>query len=190
MMRANERLARTIVSAAAVLALAGCQAAAGLQPSAPSDKRVSSITVTSKSLPPDLQVPVDFTCDGKDVPPQLTWSAPPEGTKALVVLVDDPDASSGSFTHYLAFNLPPETTSLAEGADATTIGAKIGLNDFKSVRYNGPCPPHGALHRYRFWVYAADYVLPLAEGASRADVDAALNGHLLGAGALKANFSR
>ncbi len=189
MTRANELLARMILSTVA-LPLAACNTATGPQPSAPGGQRVASITVTSKSLPPDLQVPVDFTCDGKDVPPQLTWSAPPEGTKALVVLVDDPDSSSGSFTHYLAFNLPPETTSLTEGADATALGAKIGMNDFKNVRYNGPCPPHGELHRYRFWVYAADYTLPLNEGASRSDVDAALSGHLLGAGALKASFSR
>jgi Raf kinase inhibitor-like YbhB/YbcL family protein len=173
------------------LLCASCMPAAssGPQPSAPAGTELTSITVTSKSLPPDLQIPVDYTCDGKDVSLQLTWSAPPPGTKAIVILVDDRDASSGSFTHWIVIDLPPETTSLGEGVDPTTLGAKIGQNDFHSVRYNGPCPPRGDLHRYRFWVYAADYVLPLNEGATRADLDAALAGHLLGSGALKAQFS-
>jgi Raf kinase inhibitor-like YbhB/YbcL family protein len=145
--------------------------------------------VTSKSLPSDSQIPVDYTCDGKDVPPQLTWSAPPQGTKAIVVVLDDPDAPSGTFTHWIVIDLPADALSLAEGTDPTTLGARIGQNDFHSVRYNGPCPPRGELHRYRFWVYAADYVVPLNEGATRSDLDAALNGHLLAAGALRATFA-
>jgi hypothetical protein len=181
-----------ILGGLALLAAApACKTAgsSGPHPSAPDGKTLRSITVTSKSLPSDLQIPVDFTCDGKDVAPQLTWSSPPEGTKSIVVMLDDPDASSGSFTHWIVMNLPPETMSLAEGADPTTLGAKIGQNDFQRVRYNGPCPPRGELHRYRFWIYAADYELPLNEGATRGDLDAALSGHLLGAGALKATFS-
>jgi Raf kinase inhibitor-like YbhB/YbcL family protein len=186
-----ERACRTSLWVGALFAsLAGCKTtAAGPQPSAPAGRSVTSITVTSKSFPADLQIPVDYTCDGKDLSPALTWSAPPEGTKSIIVLVDDPDASSGSFTHWIAIDLPADTTSLAEGVDVTTLGAKTGQNDFRSVRYNGPCPPRGELHRYRFWIYAADYVVPLNEGATRSDLDAALSGHLLGAGALKATFS-
>ena len=161
----------------------------GLQPSAAPSTSLSSITVTSKSLPGDLQIPVDYTCDGKDLSPQLTWSAPPEGTKSIVIVLDDPDASGGTFTHWLAINLPADSLSLAEGADVTALGAKIGQNDFRSVKYSGPCPPRGDLHRYRFWVYAVDSVVPLNEGATRKDLDAALSGHLLGAGALKATFA-
>jgi Raf kinase inhibitor-like YbhB/YbcL family protein len=175
-----------------------CKTSTGPQPSAGPGGSVSSMTVTSKSFPSDLQIPVDYSCDGKDVSPQLTWSAPPQGTKALVVMVDDPDASSGSFTHWILLNLPPEMLSLAEAVDPASIetarqgspsGAKVGQNDFRNVRYNGPCPPRGDLHRYRFWIYAADQVLPLNEGATRADLDAALSGHLLGAGMLKATFA-
>jgi Raf kinase inhibitor-like YbhB/YbcL family protein len=173
----------------AFAASAGCKTSSGPQPSAAPGASLASITVTSKSLPGDLQIPVDYSCDGKDLSPQLTWSAPPQGTKALVVMLDDPDASSGSFTHWTLFNLPPETLSLAEGVDPNSLGAKLGQNDFRSVRYNGPCPPRGDLHRYRFWVYAVDDVLPLNEGATRSDLDAALSGHLLGAGALRATFA-
>ena len=175
--------------AASALGLEGCKTSTGPQPSAPSGSSTSSITVTSKSVPSDLQIPVDYTCDGKDLSPQLTWSAPPQGTKALVLVVDDPDASSGNFTHWLVINLPPETLALPEGADPTTLGAKIGVNDFKNIRYSGPCPPHGDMHRYQYRVYASDEVLPLAEGATRAQVDAALSGHLLGAGSFAAFFS-
>ena len=106
-----------------------------------------------------------------------------------MVLVNDPDASSGSFTHWIVIGLPPETLTLAEGVNPTTLGAKIGQNDFHNVRYNGPCPPRGDLHRYRFKVYATDYALPLNEGATRADLDAALSGHLLGVGSLLATFA-
>jgi Raf kinase inhibitor-like YbhB/YbcL family protein len=183
--------ARLALSALLVLGMegAGCQTATGPQPSAPLGGSVSSITVTSKSVPSDQQIPVDFSCDGKDVSPQLTWSAPPEGTKALVIIVNDPNAGSGTFTHWIVINLAPDLLSLAEGADPGTMGAKIGLNDFKNTRYNGPCPPRGSMHKYQYRVYAADYVLPLGEGASRADVDAALAGHVLGAGEFTALFS-
>jgi Raf kinase inhibitor-like YbhB/YbcL family protein len=171
-----------------IVGASGCKSSSGPQPSAPDGRAITSITVTSKSLPPDKQIPVDYTCDGKDVSPELTWSAPPEGTKAIAIVVDDPDASS-LFTHWIVMDLPPQATSLAEGADVAALGGKTGVNDFKNVRYNGPCPPRGELHRYRFWVYAADDALRLSESATRADLDAALAGHLLGAGALKATFS-
>ena len=93
------------------------------------------------------------------------------------------------FTHWIVINLPADTLSLAAGVDPTTLGAKIGQNDFHNVRYNGPCPPRGDLHRYRFRVYAADYVLPLNEGATRANLAVALSGHVLGVGALTATFA-
>jgi Raf kinase inhibitor-like YbhB/YbcL family protein len=177
-----------VLSCLLLAAACACKTS-GLQPSAAPGTAIASITVTSQSLPGDLQIPVDFSCDGKDSSPQLTWSAPPQGTKAIVIMLDDPDASSGSFTHWIVMNLPPDTLSLAAGVDPATLGAKIGQNDFRSVRYNGPCPPRGDLHRYRFWVFAVDYVLPLNEGATRSDLDSALSGHVLGAGALRATFA-
>jgi Raf kinase inhibitor-like YbhB/YbcL family protein len=174
---------------AASIALVGCKDASAPGPSAPPGTTASSITVTSKSFATGSEIPVDYTCDGKDVSPQLTWSSPPEKTKALVIVVDDPDASSGAFTHWIVMNLPPETLTLAEGVDPTTLGARVGANDFHNVRYNGPCPPRQEQHRYQFIVYATDAPLGLNEGASRGDVDAALAGHVLGSGALVALFS-
>jgi Raf kinase inhibitor-like YbhB/YbcL family protein len=185
-----KRTLRWLSSVLLVGLLGACMASSGPRPSSAPGTALASITVTSKSVLADQQMPVDYSCDGRDISPQLAWSAPPEGTKAIVVVLDDLDAPSGRFTHWIVMNLPPDTLSLAEGADPTTLGAKLGENDFKSVRYNGPCPPRGELHRYRFLVYAADYPLPLNEGATRSDLDAALSGHLVGAGVLRAGFAR
>jgi Raf kinase inhibitor-like YbhB/YbcL family protein len=176
-----------LVSALPFCACGATQSGPG--PSGVPGKSLASITVTSKSFPSDLQIPVDLSCDGKDTSPQLTWSSPPEGTKSLVLIVDDPDAPGSTFTHWVVFDLPPETLMLEPGVDPATLGAKVGLNDFRNVRYNGPCPPRGEMHRYQFRVFAADYVLPLKEGVPRADVDAALSEHVLGFGTLLATFS-
>jgi Raf kinase inhibitor-like YbhB/YbcL family protein len=171
-----------------VVVLAACKPTVP-PPGAPPGVEVSSITVTSKSFPSNGPIPIDYTCDGKDISPQITWSSPPEGTKSLSLVVDDPDASSGTFTHWLVYNLPAETTSLAEGVDPSTQGAKIGLNDFDQVRYGGPCPPKMQIHRYRFHLYALNASLDLPDGANRARVDTAMNGHVLGEGTLYGQFS-
>jgi Raf kinase inhibitor-like YbhB/YbcL family protein len=184
-----ERTTMRTVACSLLVAASACAQQAGPAPSAPAGKSVSSITVTSRSFTRNGQIPVDLTCDGKDLSPQLTWSSPPEGTKALVLVVDDPDASLGVFTHWLVLDLPPTEVSLAEGIDPTTLGgAKVAQNDFHNVRYNGPCPPHGDLHRYQFQLFAVDYVLPLGEASTRADVDEALSGHVLGVGTLVGLF--
>jgi Raf kinase inhibitor-like YbhB/YbcL family protein len=172
------------------LLIGGCKTSPGPQPSNAPGTALASITVTSQALPSDHPIPVDYSCDGRDVAPPLTWSAPPDGTKSIVLMLDDPDAPSGTFTHWIVMNLPGDALSLAEGKDPTALGAKVGQNDFHSIRYNGPCPPRGEMHHYRFWVYAVDYVLPLNEGAARSELDAALRGHLVGAGALRATFAR
>ena len=158
-------------------------------PGAPAGMTISSITVTSRAFGPNGHVSVDETCDGKDVSPQMTWSSPPEGTKSIVLQVDDPDAQPSLFTHWVVFNVPPETSQLPEGADPGSIGARVGINDFQNAHYNGPCPPHGQAHRYRFHVLALDCLLDLPEGANRAALDTAMNGHVLGEGALHAFFS-
>ena len=151
---------------------------------------LSSLTVTSKSFANRSTIPVEYTCDGADKSPQLTWSAPPEGTKSLAIVVEDPDMPSGAFVHWLAFNLAPETTSIAEGVDPATLGARVGINDLKNVRYAGPCPPHHELHRYVFRVFAVDTVLDLNDGADRAALYAAMMRHVLAEGFFVASFSR
>jgi Raf kinase inhibitor-like YbhB/YbcL family protein len=170
------------------LALAACKPTVP-PPGGPPGVSVASITVTSKSFPSNGPIPIDYTCDGKDLSPQLTWSSPPEATKAIAIVVDDPDAPSGTFTHWLVYNLPADASQLAEAVDPTTLGAKVGMNDFESVRYAGPCPPKMQVHRYRYVVYALDLPLELADAATRAQVDTAMNGHVLAQGTLYGTFS-
>jgi Raf kinase inhibitor-like YbhB/YbcL family protein len=178
-------LAHTPNSTKAVLFLMSlCACNTGdLHPQAPSGRDVASITLTSRSFGNNGTIPIDYTCDGKGPSPQLTWSAPPEGTKSLAILLEDSDAASR--TQWIVFDLPPETTSLAEGVDVGTVGgAKLGANASSDVAYGGPCPPRGELHRYIFHVFAADKMLGIQEGVRRQAFDAALNGHLIGEGTL------
>jgi Raf kinase inhibitor-like YbhB/YbcL family protein len=183
------RTMKRAIACCLLLAAGACAPEVGPGPSAPAGKGLSSITVTSRSFASGGAIPVDLSCDGKNVSPQITWSSPPEGTKALVVIVDDPDASAGTFTHWIVIDLPSTELALAEGVDPTSLGAKVAQNDFHNIRYDGPCPPRGYMHQYEFRVFATDYVLPLTESATRADVDEAMSGHVLGAGALIGTFS-
>lgn len=125
-------------------------------------------------------IPRRFTCEGEDVSPALTWGDAPAGTASFVVIVDDPDAPRGTWTHWTLFNLPAATSGLAEGW-RTGAGGTSGRNDFGNIGYGGPCPPRGhGPHRYFFRLYALDVAhLALAEGAARKDLERAMAGHVL-----------
>ena len=122
--------------------------------------------------------------------PELVVSSPPENTKSLVLYIEDSDVPNGPFTHMIAFNLSPELRRLPPAPDLSAAGeaARFGINDFGSTRYRGPCPPKGDTHRYRFRFYALDAVLNVNEGATRAQVDEAVDGHILGDGSLLGYF--
>jgi Raf kinase inhibitor-like YbhB/YbcL family protein len=150
--------------------------------------QVASITITSPAFAEGARIPVDYTCDGKDLNPELVLSSPPEKTKSLVILVEDPDAPSGTFFHMVAFNLAPDLHKLASGSDLPGDSARFGLNDFQVARYSGPCPPHGEAHRYRFRVVALDTMLKLPEGAPHGQVDEGMDGHIVGEGMLTGIF--
>lgn len=152
--------------------------------------QVASITVTSPTFAEGARIPVDFTCDGKDLMPELVLSSPPEGTKSLILIVEDPDAPSGTFVHMVAFNVSPDLRKLPSGAELTNAGdaARFGLNDFKVAHYSGPCPPKGEAHRYRYRVVALDTMLKLPEGTPRGQIDEAMDGHIIGEGMLTGHF--
>ena len=152
--------------------------------------RVSSITVTSPSFAEGARIPVDHTCDGSDLIPELVLSSPPENTKSLVLYVEDPDAPNGTFVHMVAFNISPDLRKLPSGTELTNAGdnARFGLNDFNVAHYSGPCPPRGEAHRYRFRVVALDTVLALPEGTPRGQIDEATDGHIIGEGYLTGHF--
>lgn len=176
-------------STALLVCLAGC-GKPRIVPRVAPGVRLQSITVTSPSFAEGARIPVDHTCDGKDLIPELVLSSPPENTKSLVLIVEDPDAPNGTFTHMVAFNVSPDLRKLPGGPELTGAGdaARFGLNDFQVAHYSGPCPPKGEAHRYRFRVVALDTVLNLPEGAPIAQVEEAIDGHIIGEGTLTGHF--
>jgi Raf kinase inhibitor-like YbhB/YbcL family protein len=138
-------------------------------------------------------IPRQYTCDGDDFSPPLSWSEPPAGTESLALIADDPDAPVGTWDHWLLFNMPVSTRSLAENIPADRVIEGVGLhgaNGWRNVGYGGPCPPQGPAHRYFFRLYALDKVLDLEAGASRGDVERAMQGHVLAEGELMGQYGR
>ena len=160
---------------------------AGVEPSAPPGVTMESLTVTSGEFSENAAIAVDHSCDGKDTIPSITWSSPPAATKSIAIIVDDPDAPGGTFTHFMAYGIAPDTHGIKSGAELGPP-ARIGKNDFGAVRYNGPCPPRGEEHRYRFQVFALDAALATPEGVGRSELDAAMSGHVLAKGTLTGIF--
>lgn len=127
-------------------------------------------------------IPIDYTCDGADRSPALTWKGAPKETKSFVLIMDDPDAPMGVFVHWVMYDIPPTVTELPENMpkdEKLLNGAKQGITDFGRVGYGGPCPPRGVPHRYYIKLYALDAMLNLAPKANRAMVDKAMEGHIL-----------
>lgn len=138
-------------------------------------------------------IPNEFTCTGRDLSPALSWSDPPEGTRSLALIVDDPDAPTGTWVHWVLFNLPASARSLPQavaGKEKLDAGGVQGTNDFRRIGYGGPCPPPGKPHRYFFKLYALDAELNLKAGAKKADVEDAMRGHVLANAELMGTFGR
>jgi Raf kinase inhibitor-like YbhB/YbcL family protein len=145
-----------------------------------------TLKLTSAAFSPNGEIPRRYTCQGQDVSVPLAWSEIPAGTKSLVLIVDDPDAPDPkapkmTWVHWLLYNIPPGTTSLAEDVKppALPAGTLEGFNDWKRTGYGGPCPPIGR-HRYFHKLYALDTVLPAMENPTKADLEQAMKGHVLG----------
>lgn len=143
--------------------------------------------ITSKAFANNGFIPRKYTCDGQDINPPLTIKEIPANTKSLVLIVDDPDAPMGVWTHWLVWNIDPKTTEIKEGI--VPQGAVLGKNDFGKPDYGGPCPPRGT-HRYFFKVFALDVVLNLPSGASRSQLEKAMENHIVGQGQLMGKYSR
>jgi Raf kinase inhibitor-like YbhB/YbcL family protein len=144
-----------------------------------------SFTLTSPAFANGAEIPARYTCEGDDLSPPLAWSAPPDGTRSLVLIVDDPDAPDPkapkvTWVHWLLYNLPPTASLLPEGMDreALPAGTREGLNDWKQPGYGGPCPPIGR-HRYFHKLYALDIVLPDLGPVTKARLEEAMRGHVL-----------
>jgi len=127
-------------------------------------------------------IPRRYTCDGEDVSPPLEWNDVPEGTKSLALICDDPDSKAGIWVHWVIFNIPAAVRELPEDVPPERTlpdGSRQGLNDFNRIGYGGPCPAVGT-HRYFFKLYALDKTLDLEPGATKAQVEEAMRGHILG----------
>ncbi len=151
------------------------------------------LTISSADFQNGGSIAKKFTCDGADVSPELSWSNAPAGTKSFALIADDPDAPVGTWTHWVIFDLPPTAQSLPENVnkvDELPGGGRQGRNDFRKIGYGGPCPPPGKPHRYFFKLYAVDRVLDLKPGASKQEVEQALQGHILAQAELMGKYGR
>ena len=152
-----------------------------------------ALTVSSSAFQEGDKIPAKYTCERQDVSPPLAWSEPPAGTRSLALIVDDPDAPGGVFTHWLLFNIPPDSRELPEAVPTQAelaSGALQGKTDFGRTGYGGPCPPPGRPHRYQFTLYALDQPLDLEGGASKKQLLSAMEGHILAQGQLTGTYQR
>ena len=141
------------------------------------------LKLQSSAFAHEGKIPAKYTCEGNDVSPALAWSGTPENTKSLVLIVDDPDAPDPkapkmTWVHWVLYNIPANATELPEDVKKLPPGTCQGLNDWKRTGYGGPCPPIGR-HRYFHKLYALDTVLPDLGRAKKADVERAMQGHVL-----------
>jgi Raf kinase inhibitor-like YbhB/YbcL family protein len=147
---------------------------------------LAQIAISSPSFQAGGAIPAQFTCNGANQNPPLQFRGVPKEAKSLVLIVDDPDAPGGLFTHWLVWNIDPTTSQL--GGNSVPADAAQGTNDFGRVGYGGPCPPAGT-HRYYFRLFAIDQKIDLNPGAKRSALDRALKGHVLARGELMGRSS-
>ena len=145
------------------------------------------LRISSPAFADGAAIPGQFTCQGKNVSPPLDIACNLPGAKSLVLIVEDPDAPSGTFTHWIVWNIPPDAKKFAQGAAPS--GALEGTNDFGTAGYSGPCPPFG-VHRYIFRLFALNSTLSAPAGASRRDIDAAMRGHVLKSVSFMGRYSK
>jgi Raf kinase inhibitor-like YbhB/YbcL family protein len=145
---------------------------------------MTNLRVTSSAFQSNTYIPAKYTCDSSDVNPPLGVDDIPEGTKSLVLIVDDPDAPAGTWDHWVVWNIPPTGK-----IDENSVPGVEGLNSFRKRSYGGPCPPYGT-HRYFFKCYALDVQLSLPPNSRKRDVELAMKGHILAQGELMGLYKR
>ena len=163
---------------------------------APAKDSEGRMQILSPSFTPLGSIPQKYTCEGTDTSPPLAWSGVPPSAKSLALIVDDPDAPDPNapkltWVHWVVYNLPAQTTALAESPAGKSLpqGAREGLNDWKKTGYGGPCPPIGR-HRYFFKLYALDIVLPNLGRPSKAELLKAMEGHVVASAELVGTYEK
>ncbi len=187
----NPCRAAAVLAVALPLVFAGCRS----QPGPPPDvaAQTAELSLASTAFGAGAAIPAKYTCDGENVSPPLGWSGAPDGVRSFAIIMEDPDAPLGTFTHWVIFNLPAGSAGLPEGvtnADRLENGAVQGENSFGKLGYGGPCPPRGSEHHYVFKLYALDTSLTTNVGATAKQVYAAMSGHVLGYGELTGTCAR
>jgi Raf kinase inhibitor-like YbhB/YbcL family protein len=147
----------------------------------------ATMKITSSAFQEGSDIPSKFSRDGGNANPQLRIEGTPANAKSLVLIVDDPDAPVGLFTHWLVWNIDPKTTEIPE--KGVPKGAVQGTNDYPNLGYGGPQPPSGT-HRYYFKIFALDQTLDLRSGAKRLELDKAMSGHVVAQGQLMGRYTR
>ncbi len=175
-----------------ILLWVGCHSQRKEGKTAQTEEYDMTISVVSSAFKDGEMIPRQYTCDGRDISPPLTWTGIPEGTQSLVLICEDPDAPAGVWVHWVIYNMPPSTGELPEavpGDETLSSGARHGVNDFGRPGYGGPCPPRG-IHRYIFTLYAVDSMLDLSGKVAKHDVERAMEGRMLGKGELMGKYRR
>lgn len=152
----------------------------------------SEMKVTSDAFKDGEAIPRGYTCDGANISPPFEWSGVPKSAKTIAITTDDPDAPAGTWVHWVLYNLPADGLGVIENTPQTETlkgGGMQGKNDFMKIGYGGPCPPSGT-HRYFFKFYALDSELPLKPGATKAELEKAMEGHIVGQAQLVGTYRR
>jgi len=155
-----------------------------------------TLALTSSAFTHQGAIPTQYTCEGKDVSPPLSWTGVPAEARSLALIVDDPDAPDPAapkrtWVHWVLYNIPPATTRLEEAVAPAQLppGTVQGTNDWNRTGYGGPCPPIGR-HRYFHKLYALDVVLPDLGEPRKAELEKAMDGHVLAKAELMATYQK
>jgi len=180
-MHRTEDLRRLSLTAATAVAIAATPLVVLSQPK---EDKAMALKLTSSAFVHNGEIPIKYTCEGQDVSPPLSWSDVPPNAKSLALIVDDPDAPDPAapkltWVHWVLYNIPPSANALAEAVKQLPAGTREGLNDWQRTGYGGPCPPIGR-HRYFHKLYALDTVLPDLGRPTKAKLESAMKGHVIG----------
>lgn len=155
-----------------------------------------ALTLSSTAFPAGGNIPSQYTCDGANISPPLSWTGVPPATKSLTLIIDDPDAPDPAaprttWVHWVVYGISPDTFGLPEGVGlrALCADARMGLNDWKKPGYGGPCPPVGR-HRYFHKLYALDAVLPDLGNTNKAALEKAMENHVIEHAELVGTYQR
>jgi hypothetical protein len=184
------------LAAALAALLVNPASTSGVSSRQPKENAAMSLTLSSASFPHNGAIPARHTCDDQDRSPPLAWAGVPANTQSLVLIVDDPDAPDPAapkmtWVHWLLYNIPPDAQGLPEGVAVGDLpaGTRQGMNDWHRTGYGGPCPPIGK-HRYFHKLYALDIAHPDMKQPSKAALEKAMQGHVLGLAELIGQYQR